>query len=139
MLAALTLGLALNEATAAVPTKDSFLIDSLPTAGGTFSPSFKQYSGFMPLGDAAGTHLFFWFVESQRAPAGHRPVALLDKRRSGLVLHRLRVLDGARALQPREQRHGGEWRLSHTASPAASVLAPAGGRTSASSSCLSEP
>ena len=51
------------------PTADSFLIDSLPTLGGSFSPGFKQYSGFMPLGDAAGTHLFFWFVESQRDPA----------------------------------------------------------------------
>jgi hypothetical protein len=50
------------------PTADSFLIESLPTQGGSFSPDFKQYSGFMPLGDAAGTHLFFWFVESQRDP-----------------------------------------------------------------------
>ena len=51
------------------PTADSFLIESLPTQGGSFTPDFKQYSGFMPLGDAAGTHLFFWFVESQRDPA----------------------------------------------------------------------
>jgi carboxypeptidase C (cathepsin A) len=50
-----------------LPSADSFLIDKLP--GLATPPAFKQYSGFMPLGDAAGTHLFFWFVESQRAPA----------------------------------------------------------------------
>lgn len=43
-----------------------FEIASLP---GLESPlGFKQYSGFMPLGDAAGTELFFWFVESQNSP-----------------------------------------------------------------------
>lgn len=63
------------------PTADTFLIESLPTLGGSFSPDFKQYSGFMPLGDAAGTHLFFWFVESQRDPATD-PVRLLNFRRS---------------------------------------------------------
>lgn len=62
------------------PTADTFLIESLPTLGGSFSPDFKQYSGFMPLGDAAGTHLFFWFVESQRDPATD-PVRLLNIRR----------------------------------------------------------
>lgn len=30
---------------------------------------FKHYAGFMPLGDSDGTHLFFWFVESQSSPS----------------------------------------------------------------------
>jgi carboxypeptidase C (cathepsin A) len=72
MFAALSLALAFASGASALPsvlpTADSFLIESLPTTGGSFSPDFKQYSGFMPLGDAAGTHLFFWFVESQRDP-----------------------------------------------------------------------
>ena len=59
--------LLLPHAAAAPPSPEFFLIDKLP--GLAEPPSFKQYSGFMPLGDAAGTHLFFWLVESQRAPA----------------------------------------------------------------------
>lgn len=44
-----------------------FEVTSLP--GLKTQPSFKHYSGFLPAGDAAGTNLFFWFVESQRDPA----------------------------------------------------------------------
>ena len=66
---ALQLALLLLPATAsaAPPTAESFRVESLP--GLATPPSFKHYSGFMPLGDKAGTHLFFWFVESQRDPA----------------------------------------------------------------------
>ena len=49
------------------PVAADFLITSLP--GLATPPTFKHYSGFMPLGDADGTHLFFWFVESQSSPA----------------------------------------------------------------------
>ena len=48
-------------------------VTSLP--GLATPPSFKHYSGFMPLGDASGTELFFWFVESQRDPQSD-PVVL---------------------------------------------------------------
>ena len=48
-------------------TPQDFLITSLP--GLATPPSFKQYSGLMPIGDTAGTELFFWFVESARSPS----------------------------------------------------------------------
>jgi len=47
-------------------TAEDFRVTKLP--GLTAELSFKHYSGFMPLGDEAGTHLFFWFVESQSSP-----------------------------------------------------------------------
>ena len=47
-----------------------FLITDLPLYNGTFNDiPFKQYSGYMPLGDVDETALFFWFVESQNDPA----------------------------------------------------------------------
>ncbi|KAJ9436843.1 Serine carboxypeptidase 24 [Diplonema papillatum] len=48
-------------------------VTSLP--GLTDAINFKQYAGYMPLGDADGTQLFFWFVESQRSPS-QDPVVL---------------------------------------------------------------
>ena len=54
----------------ALPTPDDYLITSLPLYNGSFSEiPFKQYAGFMPIGDESDTHLFFWFVESQRSPS----------------------------------------------------------------------
>lgn len=50
-------------------TPDDFLITSLPLYNGSFDDiPFKQYSGYMPLGDEDETALFFWFVESQTNP-----------------------------------------------------------------------
>eukprot|EP01084_Bolivina_argentea_P077322 140227_1 len=47
-----------------------FLITSLPLFNGSFNNiPFKQYSGYMPLGDIDETALFFWFVESQNNPS----------------------------------------------------------------------
>jgi len=48
-------------------TPSDFLIASLP--GLSPPPTFKQYAGLLPIGDAAGTELYFWFVESARSPA----------------------------------------------------------------------
>mmetsp|Transcript_33607 Transcript_33607/g.78740 ORF Transcript_33607/g.78740 Transcript_33607/m.78740 type:complete len:465 (+) Transcript_33607:2-1396(+) len=63
----LTLGLALLVcAVQALPTAEDFLVTSLP--GLEEKLDFKHYAGFMPLGDKAGTHLFFWFVESASDP-----------------------------------------------------------------------
>ncbi len=46
-----------------------YLITTLPLYNGSFSNiAFKQYAGFMPLGDADETAFFFWFVESQSDP-----------------------------------------------------------------------
>ncbi len=54
------------------PTPADFEIKSLP---GLEKPlNFKQYSGYMPIGDEKGTEMFFWFVESQRNPSSD-PVA----------------------------------------------------------------
>ena len=40
-----------------------FLITDLPLYNGTFNDiPFKQYSGYMPLGDVDETAFFFWFV-----------------------------------------------------------------------------
>ena len=44
-----------------------FEIASLP--GLDAPPTFKQYAGLLPINDGAGTELFFWFVESAKAPA----------------------------------------------------------------------
>ena len=50
-------------------TPDDFLITSLPLYNGSFDDiPFKQYSGYMPLGDEDETAFFFWFVESQTNP-----------------------------------------------------------------------
>ena len=47
-----------------------FLITDLPLYNGSFNDiPFKQYAGYMPLGDPDETALFFWFVESQSDPA----------------------------------------------------------------------
>eukprot|EP01084_Bolivina_argentea_P022708 42219_1 len=47
-----------------------FLMNSLPLYNGSFDDiPFKQYSGYMPLGDIDETALFFYFVESQNNPA----------------------------------------------------------------------
>jgi carboxypeptidase C (cathepsin A) len=51
---------------AAALTPDDFEIKELP--GLKEELSFKQYSGLMPIGDEHNTSLFFWFVESQKAP-----------------------------------------------------------------------
>jgi len=52
---------------AAALTPADFEITALP--GLSSPPAFKMYAGLLPIGDAAGTSLFFWFVESARAPA----------------------------------------------------------------------
>ena len=50
-------------------TPSDFLITSLPLYSGSFDDiPFKQYAGYMPLGDIDETALFFWFVESQNNP-----------------------------------------------------------------------
>ena len=50
-------------------TPQDFLITDLPLYNGSFDDiPFKQYSGYMPLGDDDETALFFWFVESQSDP-----------------------------------------------------------------------
>lgn len=47
-----------------------FLITDLPLFNGSFdSIPFKQYAGYMPLGDEDETAFFFWFVESQNDPS----------------------------------------------------------------------
>lgn len=45
---------------------DDFEVGSLP--GLETPPTFRHYSGLLPIGDAAGTSLFFWFVESASSP-----------------------------------------------------------------------
>ena len=51
-------------------TPNDFLITNLPLYNGSFDDiPFKQYSGYMPLGDQDETALFFWFVESQTNPS----------------------------------------------------------------------
>ena len=44
---------------AAALTPADFEIKELP--GLATAPSFKHYSGYMPLGDAANTSMFFWW------------------------------------------------------------------------------
>ena len=56
-------------------TPDDFLINSLPLLNTSETISFKQYAGYMPLGDSEETALYFWFVESQNDPTSD-PVAL---------------------------------------------------------------
>merc|ERR1719203_1517755 len=47
-----------------------FVITDLPQYNGSFDAiPFKQYAGYMPLGDEDETAFFFWFVESQSKPA----------------------------------------------------------------------
>ena len=48
-------------------TPADYEVTSLP--GLKSSPAFKHYAGLVPIGDGAGTELFFWFVESARSPA----------------------------------------------------------------------
>ena len=48
-------------------TPADFEITSLP--GLATPPTFKHYSGLLPIGDGKGTELFFWFVESARSPS----------------------------------------------------------------------
>ena len=58
-----------------LPTQEDYLIDSLPLFNSSESIKFKQYAGYMPIGDVDETSLFFWFVESQNDPVND-PVAL---------------------------------------------------------------
>jgi len=60
-----SLGFEIENGVSALSPED-FLIDSLP--GLDAELSFKQYAGYMPLGDEKGTEMFFWFVESQDNP-----------------------------------------------------------------------
>lgn len=56
---------ALHAAAGALTPAD-FEVADLPGLNAT--PGFKHYAGYMPIGDASGTAIFFWFVESQRDP-----------------------------------------------------------------------
>jgi carboxypeptidase C (cathepsin A) len=58
--------LTLIAATASLTPKQ-FEISTLP--GLSAPPTFKQYSGLMPIDDGHGTELFFWFVESAGTPS----------------------------------------------------------------------
>ncbi len=49
-------------------TPEDFKVESLP--GLKDEPSFAMYAGFMPLANCTHKKLFFWFVESERDPAG---------------------------------------------------------------------
>lgn len=54
-------------AVAASPNAADYEVLELP--GLESPPTFRHYSGLLPLGDAAGSSLFFWFVESAGEPA----------------------------------------------------------------------
>ena len=56
-----------SAAAATALSPSDFEVTALP--GLTDTLNFTQYAGYMPIGDAEGTELFFWFVESQRAPS----------------------------------------------------------------------
>ena len=60
-------------AAASALSPSDFEITALPGLNETLG--FKQYSGYMPIQDGHGTEIFFWFVESQRAPS-EDPVVL---------------------------------------------------------------
>eukprot|EP00656_Telonema_subtile_P042700 TRINITY_DN4850_c0_g1_i2.p1 TRINITY_DN4850_c0_g1~~TRINITY_DN4850_c0_g1_i2.p1 ORF type:complete len:483 (-),score=87.57 TRINITY_DN4850_c0_g1_i2:257-1705(-) len=62
---------ALSQSAPTCPSQ--FEITALPGLNTTLG--FKQYSGYMPINDGHGTEIFFWFVESQDAPAAD-PLAL---------------------------------------------------------------
>ena len=59
-------------------TADDFLVKSLPGFATYSTLTFKNYAGFMPLGDAYGTHLFFWFATSM-SNAARDPLLLWSK------------------------------------------------------------
>ena len=52
---------------------DAINIDELP--GLDYDPGFRQFSGYLPVDDDHGRHLFYWYVESQGVPTDD-PVVL---------------------------------------------------------------